>query len=232
MNKKIIVLLAVCSAASQTAAANEVGFYIGGYVGQATKEVSRVPYDELNDVIHQAALFTPVENRISFDDTDTAYGIMLGYRLNRFLALEASYTKFGAVTYQSRATGDYPFDSGFLNTTVESETSGFTVTVLGVWSLTRDWELFARAGVLLATHRLRLSFAAEGEGFIPAIGNSGSGSLSKSATDTYAGVGISRRILEIYELRLEYHRVFDGGEEITGGKGDLDAALLGLTVTF
>jgi hypothetical protein len=232
MNRKIIVLLGVCTAAAQTAAANEVGFYIGGYVGQATKEVPRGPYDELNDVIHQAALFTPTEERISFDDTDRAFGLMLGYRLNRFLALEAGYTNFGAVTYQSRATGDFPFDSGFLNTTVESETRGFTATMLGVWSVTRDWELFARAGLLMATNRLRLSFSAEGEGFIPAIGNSGSGSFSKSTTDTYAGVGISRRILEIYELRLEYHRIFDGGEEVTGGKGDLDAALLGVTVTF
>jgi len=232
MNKKIIVLLAVCSAAAQTAAANEVGFYIGGYVGQATKEVSRVPYDELNAVIQEVASFTPLEERISFDDTDTAFGISMGYRLNRFLALEAGYAKLGTVTYKSRATGDYPFDSGFLNTTVESQTSGFTATVLGVWPLTRDWELFARAGMLFATNRLRLSFSAEGEDFIPPIGNSGAGSLSKSTTDTYAGVGVSRRILEIYELRVEYHRVFDGGEEVTGGKGDLDAALLGLTVTF
>jgi outer membrane protein with beta-barrel domain len=232
MNKKIIVLLGMCAAAAQTAAANEVGLYIGGYVGQATKEVPRAPYDELNDLIQQLALFTPVEDRISFDDTDTAFGITMGYRLNRFLALEAGYTKLGTVSYKSRATGDYPFDSGFLNTTVESQTSGFTATVLGVWRLTRDWELFARAGMLFATNRLRLSFDAQGEEFIPAIGNRASDSFSKSTTDTYAGVGISRRILEIYELRLEYHRVFDGGEEITGGKGDLDAALLGLTVTF
>ena len=231
MNKKIIVLLAVCCAASQTAAANEVGLYIGGYVGQATKEVSRGPYDELNVVIQQLAIFTPVEERISFDDTDTAFGITMGYRLNRFLALEAGYAKLGTVTYESRATGDYPFDSGFLNTTIESQTSGFTATVLGVWPLTRDWELFARAGMLFAINRLRLSFDAAGEDFIPNIGNSAADSFSQSTTDTYAGVGISRRILEIYELRLEYHRVFDGGEEITGGKGDLDAALLGLTVT-
>jgi hypothetical protein len=232
MNKKIIVLLGVCTAASQTAMANEVGFYIGGYVGQATKEVPRGPYDELNDVIQQIALFTPVEERISLDDTDTAFAIMMGYRLNRFLGLEAGFTKLGAVTYKSRATGDYPFDSGFLNTTIESQTSGFTATVLGVWPLTRDWELFARAGVLFATNRLRLTFAAEGEDFIPAIGNSFDDSFSESTTDTYAGIGISRRILEIYELRLEYHRVFDGGKEITGGKADLNAALLGLTVTF
>jgi hypothetical protein len=169
---------------------------------------------------------------MSFDDTDTAFGISMGYRLNRFLALEAGYTRLGTVAYKSRATGDFPFDSGFLNTNVESQTSGFTATVLGVWPLTRDWELFARAGMLFATNRLRLSFVAEGEDFIPAIGNRAADSFSKSTTDTYAGVGIGRRILEIYELRLEYHRVFDGGEEVTGGKGDLDAALLGLTVTF
>lgn len=232
MNKKIIVLLGACSAAAQTAAANDVGLYIGAYVGQATKEVPRAPYDELKDFLQQLTLFTPVEERISFDDTDTAFGITMGYRLNRYLALEAGYMKLGTVTYQSRATGDYPFDSGFLNTTVESQTSGYTATVLGAWPLTRDWELFARAGMLFATNRLRLSFAAEGEDFIPAIGNSAADSFSQSTSDIYAGIGISRRILEIYELRLEYQRVFDGGEEVTGGKADLDAALLGLTVTF
>ena len=232
MNKKIIVLLAVCGAAARPAAANEVGLYIGGYVGQATKEVPRAPYVELSDLIQELALFTPVEERISFDDTDSAFGITVGYRLNRYLALEAGYMRLGTLTYKSRATGDYPFDSGFLNTSLESQTSGFTATVLGVWPLTRDWELFARAGMLFANNRLRLRFDAQGEDFIPAIGNSAADSFSKSTSDIYGGIGISRRILEIYELRLEYHRVFDSGEEVTGGKGDLDAALLGLTVTF
>jgi hypothetical protein len=232
MNKKIIVLLVACAAAAQTAAANEVGLYVGGYVGQATKEVPRGPYDELSDLIQQLAFFTPVEQRVSLDDTDTAFGLTMGYRLNRFLALEAGYMRLGTVTYKSQATGDYPFDSGFLDTTLESQTSGFMATVLGVWPVTRNWELFARAGMLFATNRLRLRFDAQGEDFIPAIGNSASDSFSKSTSDIYGGVGISRRIFEIYELRLEYHRVFDGGEEVTGGKADLDAALLGVTVTF
>jgi OOP family OmpA-OmpF porin len=232
MKKKIIVLLAVCAAVPHAARANENGFYIGGYVGQSSKESPRVPFEELNDVIQQIAIFTPVDERNSLDDTDTAFGIIGGYRLNRYLAFEAGYSKLGSVTFTSRATGDYPQDSGFLNTNIESETSGFTVSVLGVWPVTRDWELFASGGVLLATNRLHLSFIAEGEDFIPNIGNGGSDSFSQSTTDTYASVGISRRILEIYELRLQYQRVFDQGEEITGGKGDLDTALLGMTVTF
>jgi hypothetical protein len=230
--KKIIALLAVCACASQTATANEVGFYMGGYVGQARKEVPQVPFDELTDVLHQITAFTPQEERVSLDQTDTAFSIVGGYRLNRYLAFEAGYNKLGSVTYTSRATGSYPFDTGFFNTTVESETSGFTLAVFGTLPLTRDWELFAGGGALFATDRLRLSFRAEGTDFVPAIGNGGSDSFSKGKTEIYASIGISRRILEIYDLRLAYLRVFNAGEEVTGGKGDLNAALLGVTVTF
>ena len=232
MNKKIIALLVMCGAVSQPAAANEVGFYIGGYVGQARKEVPQAPFNELQDVLDQIAAFTPREEQVSLDDQDTAFAILGGYRWNRYLALEAGFSKFGSVTYTSRATGDYPLDSGFFNTTVESQTSGFTVAALGTLPLTRDWELFAGGGALFATNRLRLSFRAEGTDFVPAIGNGGSDSFSKSTTETYASLGISRRILEIYDLRLTFLRVFSAGEEVTGGKGDLDAAFLGVTVTF
>jgi opacity protein-like surface antigen len=232
MKKKIIVLLAVCAAASQAATANEMGFYIGGYVGQARKEVPQAPFDELTDVLHQITAFTPQDEQISLDDQDTAFSILGGYRLNRYLAFEAGFSRLGSVTYTSRATGAYPFDTGFFNTTVESETSGFTLAAFGTLPLTRNWELFAGGGALLATDRLRLSFRAEGTDFVPAIGNGSSDSFSKSRTETYASLGIGRRFLEIYDLRLTYLRVFSAGEEITGGKGDLDAAFLGVTVTF
>jgi OmpA-OmpF porin, OOP family len=232
MKKKIIALLAVCAAASQTAAANEVGFYIGGYIGQSSKEVPQAPFDELKDLLHQIAIFTPQDERISLDDSDTAFAIIGGYRWNRYLAIEAGFTKLGSVTYTSRATGAYPFDTGFFNTTVEGSTSGFTLSAFGTLPLTRDWELFAGGGVLFANNRLRLSFSAAGTDFVPAIGNGASDSFSKSATEMHASLGISRRFLEIYDVRLTYQRVFSAGEEVTGGKGDLNTAFLGLTVTF
>ncbi|HKS56661.1 MAG TPA: outer membrane beta-barrel protein [Steroidobacteraceae bacterium] len=232
MSKKIIALLVVCGAVSHPAAANEVGFYLGGYVGQATKEVPQTPFDELTDVLHQITVFTPQDEQVSLDDKDTAFTIFGGYRWNRYLAFEVGFTRLGSVTYTSRATGNYPFDTGFFNTTIESETSGFTVAALGAWPLTRDWELFAGGGALFATNQLKVSFRAEGTDFLPALGNGGSDSFSKSTTETYASLGVSRRILEIYDLRLTFLRVFSAGEEITGGKGDLDAAFLGLTVTF
>jgi OmpA-OmpF porin, OOP family len=186
-----IAAVLACLIAAPPAAAAELGFYVGGQVGQASKEVSREFYELFNDDIQAFSGFTPVEDHTSLDDSDTAFAIVAGYRLNSYLAFEGGFTEFGQVTYKSRATGNFPLEGGTLNTNIESETSGFSLAALGTLPLTRD-----------------------------------------DTTETFAAVGISRRFFEIYDLRLEYLRVFDAGAESTGGKGDLDAALLGLNVTF
>ncbi len=232
MNQKIFVLSALWAAGLQTAAANEIGFYIGGYVGQASKDVPRVPLEEFTEAIHQLAVFTPLDEQTSLDETDTAFALIGGYRWNRYLAFEAGYARLGEATYRSRATGEFPLESGSLDTYVASATSGFTVSALGTLALTRDWEVYARGGVLFASNELKVVLVAQGRDFIPPIGNRAADSFSQSSTDPYAALGISRRILEIYDLRLEYQRVFDAGLEVTGAQGDVDVALLGLTVTF
>lgn len=232
MKKRVIALSVLCAAVSPAAAANEVGFYIGGHVGQASKEVPRALFEDVNVLLQEISVFIPAEQQTTLDDTDIAFAIIGGYRLNRYLAFESSYTKLGRVTYESRATGAFPMENGSLHTTIETETSGFTISVIGTLPLTRNWELFARGGTLFATNRLRIVLNAQGDQFIPPLGNRAADSFSRSSNDPYASLGISRRILEIYDLRLEYQRVFDAGLESTGGKGDIDAAMLGLTVTF
>jgi opacity protein-like surface antigen len=226
-----IAAVLACLIAAPPAAAAELGFYVGGQVGQASKEVSREFYELFNDDIQSFSGFTPVEDQTSLDDSDTAFAIVAGYRLTRYLAFEGSFAELGQVTYKSRATGNFPLDSGTLNTNIESETSGFGLAVIGTLPLTRDWEVFARGGVLFATQKIRLVVDATGQQFIPTPGD-----FDVSGTDntdeTFAAVGISRRFFEIYDVRLEYLRVFNSGAESTGGKGDLDAALLGLNVTF
>ena len=225
-----LVVLGVASA--QSAAANENGFYIGGYVGQATKQPALDAYTGLTAGIQEFDNFQPVEERTSFDDKDTAFALIGGYRLNRYLAFEAGYAKLGKVAYHSRATGNYPLEPGSMATTVETEANGFSLSVLGTLPLTRDWELFARGGALFADNHFRFDVRTQSQVFVPPTGRHASDSLSKGSTDNFAGIGISRRILEIYDLRLEYQRVFDAGTELTGGTADVDAALLGLTVTF
>jgi hypothetical protein len=234
MNKNIARVASVffCVAAAQTAAANETGFYMGGYVGMTSKEVPRAPFEEFKNGLHAFSFFTQTSETISFDDSDLGFTIVGGYRLNRYLAFEGGYASLGEVVFKSRATGTFPSDPGTLNINVESETSGFTVSALGTLPLSRDWELFGRVGALFANNKIRFTLDARGTDFIPPVGNHFADSGAKSSTDMYAGLGISRRILEIYDARLEYQRAFDAGLDQTGGSGDLDALFLGLTVTF
>lgn len=232
MKKEVIAAALLCAAASQSAAASEVGFYLGGYFGQASKDVSRTFFEDFKNDIHSFLGYTPTDETVSFDDSDSSFSLFAGYRLNAYLAFEGGYSRLGQVTYQSRSTGNFTMDTGFTNTTFESETSGFTVSVLGTVPLTRNWELFARGGALFATNRLSVSIRTQEEVFVSPLGTEFSDSFSNGSTDTYAALGISRRFFENYAVRLEYQRAFSTGLPETGGKGDLDAALVGVTVTF
>jgi hypothetical protein len=219
-------------AAAHDAAAAERGLYVGGHVGQSSKDAPRDFYELFNIDIQRFAFFTATEQTTSFDDSDTAFGIVIGYRLTPYLAIEGGYSNFGQVTYRSRASGSFPLEPGTANVSIDTETTGFTISALGVLPLTRDWELFARAGALFANNEISIQVISQGQQFIPPLGDRFAASDSESTTETFAGVGLGRRFFEIYDLRLEYQRVFDAGDESFGGKGDLDAVLLGLIVSF
>jgi OOP family OmpA-OmpF porin len=218
--------------AAPTADANEVGFYIGANLGLVSKEGDRADYEDFASEVHDFFSFTPTEFSSSFDEKDQTYNLHVGYRFNRFLAIEGGYADLGAISYRSQAFGNFPMDQGTINFNVDSETSGFVVSVLGVLPLTYQWEVYARAGALFATNKLKINLAVRGEIFATPGGDNISDEFSKGTTEYLAGVGVSMRILEIYDLRLEYQRIFDSGREDTGGIADIDAATLGVTVTF
>jgi hypothetical protein len=226
-----IAAVLCCLAGAHTATAAERGFYMGGQVGQASKDVSRDFFELFNDQIQAFSEFTPIEDRTSVEDTDTAFAILAGYRFNSYLGFEGGYTKYGQVTFKSRASGNFPLEAGTLNTNIESEISGFNFAAVGSLPLTYDWELFARGGVLFATNKIRLVVDANTPQFITVPGDFDV-SGSDDTTEAFAAIGVSRRFFENYALRLEYQRVFGAGAEATGGSSDLDAAFLGLNVTF
>jgi opacity protein-like surface antigen len=228
----VLFCVGSCLGGLQSAWAADPGFYVGGYLGMSSREVPRAPFDEFKNGLHAFSFFTATEDRTSFDDSGFSFGITGGYRLNQYLAFEAGYVNLGEVILGSHATGTFPGDNGSMSIEVESETSGFTASALGTLPLSRDWELFARGGALFANNKIRFSVDARGEDFVPPVGNHFSESGAKSSTDMYAGLGVSLRILEIYDARLEYQRVFDAGLDETGGEGDIDSLFLGLTVTF
>jgi hypothetical protein len=135
------------------------------------------------------------------------------------------------VAYKSRSSGNFPQDAGTEDIGIDTEISGYTFAALGMLPLSRNWELFARAGVLFADNKITIRVTAEGQQFLPPFG-SFSVAESHGSNNWHAGLGINRRFLDVYDLRLEYQRAFDVGDSGTGGKGDLNVMLLGLIVTF
>ena len=132
----------------------------------------------------------------------------------------------GEVVYRDRSTGlveDLPPPENWAQN-VESSTSGIALSALGIWPLSYRWEVYARAGVLISNNTESI--------FI--TDNVGSESLraSKSGADLLAGVGVSFSIVEIYQLRLEFGRVFDAGEDDTLDEADVDMATLNIAVSF
>ena len=142
----VFFCLTSCVAAGRTAAAAERGFYVGGLFGQSSKDAPRSFYELFNDDIQTFSFFSRTQQSSSFDDSDTAYGLIGGYRLTPHLAFESGFVNFGSVTYTSRASGNFPQEAGTESVTIESETTGFTLAVLGVLPLSRNWELFGTRG--------------------------------------------------------------------------------------
>jgi hypothetical protein len=217
--------------AAQDAEAAERGFYVGGYGGQSSKDAERDFYELFNDDIQTFTFFAPTQETSGFDDSDTAFGLVIGYRLTPHFAIEGGYGKFGEVAYKSRSSGNFPQDAGTEDIGIDTEISGYTFAALGMLPLSRNWELFARAGVLFADNKITIRVTAEGQQFLPPFG-SFSVAESHGSNNWHAGLGINRRFLDVYDLRLEYQRAFDVGDSGTGGKGDLNVMLLGLIVTF
>jgi hypothetical protein len=232
MNDRVPGLAAVLClvALGSRAEAGDVGFYVGGAFGVATKDTPSTEYEALADFLYEDVYsFTPTSGAPSFDDSDTSYSLLVGYRLNRYIALEGGYARLGKLAYRSFASGDFPNDRGEVNLSMDSETSGFSVAALGVLPLNYSWEIYGRAGMLFATNEFSLTIRARGDVFAQP---SGADSFSKSSEEMFAGLGVSFRFFDIYDLRLEYQRYFDAGNEETFNVGDLDVATLGLTVTF
>jgi OmpA-like transmembrane domain len=232
MKRRVPGLAAVLcvGALGSSAEAGDNGFYVGGSFGVASKDTPVTEYQLLADFLYEEVFrYTPTSGAPSFDDSDTSYSLLVGYRLNRYLALEGGYARLGQLSYRSFTSGEFPNDRGEVNLSMDSETSGFAVAAVGVLPLNYSWEIYGRAGMLFATNDFTLTIRARGDVFAQP---SGAESFSKSSEDVYAGLGVSFRFFDIYDVRLEYQRYFDAGTEITMNKGDIDVASLGLIVTF
>ncbi len=130
---------------------------------------------------------------VSCDDSDSAFKIFGGNKLNKNFAFEVSYIDFGQVV----AT------DGFDTLTFES--TGFNFSVLGLIPASNTVDFFGKVGLLFWDAKLAAS----------------SGTLYRSrdddGTDLNFGAGVNFNVSEQFSLRAEFQRFNNIGDEtITG----------------
>jgi opacity protein-like surface antigen len=209
-----------------TARAAQLGIYAGVSYAMAEKDSTRSEFEAEALLVYNAFGFTPQTTTASLDAKDSAYGFVVGWRLTEHIALEGGYMDLGDVAYRDRSTGLFnnmpPPENWAQN--IETSTSGIALSALAILPLSYRWEVYARGGVLIANSEESV-FITDGIG-------SEKLRATKSGFDLFAGAGASFSLVEIYNIRLEYGRVFDAGDDEVLDEADVDMAILNVTVSF
>lgn len=223
---QIIAFIVLAGSAAAPAWAAPLGIYAGLSYVMAKKDSTRSVFEAEALSIYNAFGFEPQSTTASLDSKDNAYGFVVGWRFSEHLAFEGGYLDLGEVSYRDRSVGLFddtpPLETWQQN--IDSGTSGIALSALGILPLSYRWEVYVRGGALIANNTASL-FITDGIG-------SEKLRASKSGFDLLAGAGISFSLAEIYNIRLEYLRVFDAGEESTLDEADVDLATLNVTVSF
>jgi hypothetical protein len=232
-------LCVLAIAAAGAAPAADKGFYFGAAAGQSQYDFdlpANLPVFAIGPpiaVVSPTPIFTPspalpiivgdapnfIEARPILwlpedDDEGTAWSVTAGYRINRYLAVEASYVNLG--TLSATDTLDFPLIGiGSLSFHRELETAGPALTAFGMLPLAAGWQLYARAGMLFADTDLTTSIN----------GNSNASSFDSDVTTL--GAGAQYDWGGHWSARLEFQRSLDVGGDEVASRADVDSISLG-----
>ncbi len=210
------------------AQAMDQGFYIGGYYGSVERDNSDsedlASLQALSRDVYAALAFDTLSQSSRVSTDDQSFGFMAGFRWTPNLAFEVGYMQLGELEYRSDDVLadllETPPLVGNLSTRIRHELSSFAISALGIWPLTYEWEIYARAGFSFTNTKAKIRI--EDSPF----------SDSDDSVDLLAGIGLSYTFLDVYTVRGEYLRVFDAGKQSLGPQSDVDLLSIGVAVSF
>jgi OmpA-OmpF porin, OOP family len=219
--------LAAAAAFSAPAAA-QLAWYAGASGGQARTSGELVSNRE-------STLLFATDIHTDFDDTDTAWKAFAGVRLNRVIALEASYADLGSHRMRTTLLGGDPALPAAI--TINRKVSGYGLDLVATMPLeVPRLDVFGKVGAFWS----RLEADAALEGNIEFSG--GSGERSRSAVrheqGLHLGVGAQYWFTPRFAVRAEYERFasigkpFAVGGSGTTGQADTDVAWVGIVARF
>jgi len=207
----LIAALALVSGSA--IAAEDTGFYVGASVGQGSFALNT---SKVNRAIEGAF----ADNDLQLDRTSqnkdtkaTTWQAILGYRLNPYIAGEITYLDLSGPTY--RLSGDATFPPTFIaavpvTTKSEWNATGVPLSVLGIWPITDEWEVFGRVGVFIGDVDLKVAANADN-------GTANARSrASESATEFIGGAGVNYNFMDVWTARAEWQGMPSIGNNQTG----------------
>src|SRR4249920_2936312 len=173
LNLKSVAMLAAMSMAAIPAAFAQQqeetsGFYMGGGLGQFNAGIDDP--DQIDNTID------------NWKESDTAYKLFAGYRLNPFLGFELDYVNLG------KPSGNVV--PGF---NVDSSVDGFAPYVVGTIPLGKYFEVYGRAGYYFYDSTVAMTDVLDNRV-----------KFDEESQDFVYGGGIGANIGEKFNVRFEY----------------------------
>lgn len=218
----------------------------GLILGNLANELATVPIQPLTNLAVDAVYPSDL------DDSLTPWGAQVGFRFNKWVAVEVGYVDLGEFLYRQpgELSGDYaflcdleacldqngnptivirPLDGEF-ERSVQLTSTGVTASVLGMFPVTPRFDVHVRGGIYYAdtrvTNRLRYIDGADQSD----IFNLRHRRQDASQTELLAGIGAAWNINQNFAVRVEYQKFFDVGDDDKAGESDVD--LINIAVLF
>ncbi|HEV3008459.1 MAG TPA: porin family protein [Burkholderiales bacterium] len=127
----------------------------------------------------------------SVDGKDTAFKLFSGYMFTPYAGIESAYVHLGDVTYSGQFDnqfGSQPVSGGKVDAT------GFTISLLGSYSLTQELSLLGKLGIFI--WEWRASDTTSGQPF----------STAEDGSDLSFGLGLRYSFARKWAVRAEWER--------------------------
>lgn len=197
--------------ATGSARADESGLYAGIGVGVVRSELSS---DFSNRLSSGFGGF-----RLSQDENDVAARVLLGYRINRHLALEGSLGDYGTV--DGRADTSFPLG----RVTIERQTRAFLLDAAGTLPLGERFDLTGKIGA--AFWRVENSTTT----VLPVSSVAANNVRKQSGTSPHVGIGLQYRLSDAVRLSLDIES-FHAGKDGDTGRSHVNTVFAGLKFNF
>jgi hypothetical protein len=190
------------------------GLYLGVNIGATKMDIDKNAYDAaLADILAQSGA-TVTSATSSSSENDASLGVFAGYRILPYLAVEAEWMTLGTGKYEARGDVADGVTTDTLRFSAETDSKGVAASALGIWPISRSWDVYGRLGMIFATTTLTASARTSAA--------SGNANVAEDTQDMLYGVGATFHYSSTWAMRLDYQH-FDGlGDSKTTGETNVD----------